>query len=126
MAVRACTECGASFTTVKRNEYRKQCGSCHYERYRLIKLSKKYGITIDQYLDMHAAQGGCCAVCGIHESELPKRLHVDHDHDCCPIGGSCGECVRGLLCAKCNTSMGQFESDPELLLKAYEYLTGGQ
>jgi hypothetical protein len=48
--------------------------------------------------------------------------HVDHDHKCCAGRRSCGKCVRGLLCSRCNTVLGLLEEDPNLLppyLKKY-------
>jgi hypothetical protein len=65
---------------------------------------------------MLAAQGGLCAICQRAETKLqpqtglPHRLAVDHDHTCCPGQlTSCGRCVRGLLCASCNLSLGALE-----------------
>jgi hypothetical protein len=37
-------------------------------------------------------------------------LHIDHDHSCCPGRKSCGRCVRGVLCARHNLLVGQFEN----------------
>jgi hypothetical protein len=67
---------------------------------------------------MGVAQKGCCAICGVHQNERSdgKDLAVDHDHET-------GE-VRGLLCTNCNTGIGQLQEDPEVLLKAIEYLKG--
>ena len=41
-----------------------------------------------------------------------KRLVIDHDHDCCPLGRSCGNCVRGALCNRHNVHLGYLEKDP--------------
>jgi hypothetical protein len=76
-------------------------------------LKRKYGLTIEQYDAMLAAQGGGCFICG-----RPPRddisLHVDHDH-------STGA-VRGILCFCCNNALADFQEDPVLLGKAVTYL----
>lgn len=87
-----------------------------------------YGVTREQYDEMHRAQGGVCACCGQPERMLNRRgeikmLAVDHDHSCCPGKKSCGGCVRGLLCHSCNVGLGIFGDSPELLMKAVQYLT---
>lgn len=43
---------------------------------------------------MSDLQGACCAICGKHESNFKKRLHVDHNHK--------NSRVRALLCYRCN------------------------
>ena len=75
---------------------------------------RKYGIGIEDYNEAFAEQEGRCAICGIHQSEIVKRLCVDHDHDT-------GE-VRGLLCRGCNTGLGQFKDNTEFLANAIAYL----
>ena len=60
-----------------------------------------YGITPQDYDAMLAAQGGGCAICG-RKQYKNQNLCVDHDHSCCPGSKSCGKCVRGLLCHRCN------------------------
>lgn len=72
------------------------------------------------YEEILAAQGGGCAICGAKPGS--RKLDVDHDHSCCDRNGSCGECVRGLLCINCNHGIGKFLDDPEILLKAAGYL----
>lgn len=79
-------------------------------------------MTRAQKLAMLEAQGGCCAVC---KSTDPggKGWQTDHDRSCCPTLTTCGECIRGILCTRCNRAMGMFEDDPALLMSAAEYLS---
>ena len=59
-------------------------------------------------------QGGCCAGCGKHQSQLKGRLQLDHDHQT-------GE-YRGLLCFRCNSRAGSSEKDILSLKKLVKYL----
>lgn len=59
-----------------------------------------------------------CTICTIKET----RLMVDHDHSCCPGERTCGKCIRGILCDKCNRGLGFFNDNPDLLQRAIEYL----
>jgi hypothetical protein len=79
-------------------------------------LRKDYGITIEQYDAMLAAQGGVCAICKKPRAN-GHRLHVDHNH-------TTGE-VRGLLCVTCNSAIGTLKEDPTLFAAALAYLRGG-
>lgn len=63
-----------------------------------------------------------CHLCGGVNAKSGRPLHVDHDHECCPTGKSCRECIRGFLCSTCNTGLGMFKDSPELLRKAAAYL----
>lgn len=87
-----------------------------YNRRRNLRL--KYGVSLEDYERMMADQDGVCAICrqpeSISRTNGSKPLAVDHDHDT-------GD-VRGLLCGKCNTGIGQFGDDPVLLRQAIEYL----
>ena len=81
-------------------------------------LQRMYGITLEQYNMMLLQQRFKCALC---ESEDPGgrgRFHVDHCHDT-------GK-VRALLCHYCNTALGSFRDDPELMEKAASYLRAHQ
>jgi hypothetical protein len=84
-------------------------------------LRTRYKMTVQQYDEKLQQQGGGCAICG-EVNASGRRLHVDHDHECCPGGTSCGQCLRGLLCSKCNVGLGQFKDSPRLMLLAIEYL----
>lgn len=85
-------------------------------------LRKKYNITMDQYETMLSEQNGQCAICGTTEPGQSKWFEVDHDHSCCDKKGSCGACVRGLLCTGCNSGISRFEDDPDRLDKAAAYV----
>lgn len=79
-----------------------------------------YHLTPDDYQRLVDEQGGVCAICGSAPPE-DRRLQVDHDHSCCPGHRSCGLCVRGLLCAKCNTGLATIEREG-WLVQATTYL----
>lgn len=78
----------------------------------------KYGLTLDQYDGMVAAQAGICFICGDTPDpngvRAASRLHVDHDH-------ATGK-VRGLLCNHCNRGLGAFRDRRDLLELAINYL----
>lgn len=93
------------------------------ERYLNYRYRSRFGITLDQYEAMLDSQGGGCAICGSRPQEGEPRLAVDHDHDCCPASKkSCGKCVRGLLCGRCNRGIGYFDDRPETLERAATYV----
>jgi hypothetical protein len=73
---------------------------------------------------MLAEQGGGCAICGClpDDNERGRRLHVDHDHGHCPGQYGCSQCVRGLLCYRCNIGLGSFSDDATRLSNAAAYL----
>jgi hypothetical protein len=71
------------------------------------RLQNQYNITVDEFNEF--AKDGC-NVCGAATGSVTDRnLHVDHDHACCPGQRSCGDCVRGVVCNRCNTSVGLYE-----------------
>lgn len=92
------------------------------ERNRLRAKLRRYGLTIETYDAMLAAQGGRCAVCRAAEPGGRGAFHVDHDHRCCPGKSSCGRCVRGLVCTTCNSAMGHAKDDPALLRAMADYI----
>jgi hypothetical protein len=81
----------------------------------------RYNLSMDQLEAMEADQGGRCAICGDVET-TKGSLSVDHDHNCCPGTGSCGECVRGLLCSNCNRALGLLKDSVKVLRSAIDYL----
>ncbi|MCA1696558.1 MAG: endonuclease VII domain-containing protein [Actinobacteria bacterium] len=86
---------------------------------RAYRLQKLFGITLEQYQAMFAAQGGVCAICGeperqVRKSSSPVELAVDHDHET--------GVIRALLCNNCNKGLGCLMDSPELLRRAALYL----
>jgi hypothetical protein len=78
-----------------------------------------YGLTVERYEALRAAQHNLCAICRQPEIRRhPKggewQLSVDHCHET-------GE-IRGLLCEACNNGLGKFHDDPDLIEKAAAYL----
>jgi hypothetical protein len=47
---------------------------------------------------------------------------IDHDHACCPGRRSCGKCVRGIICNRCNVSLGAIEDNKDTLNNMINYL----
>lgn len=82
---------------------------------------KKHGLTPEQFTERLSGQGGVCAICGADKNANGRRLSVDHDHSCCAGDTSCGKCVRGILCHRCNVGLGQFQT-VENLAEAIVYL----
>lgn len=71
-----------------------------------------YGMNLEQYIELLRSQEHKCQIC---KRELPsKKNHIDHCHKT--------GIVRGILCISCNTGLGHFKDDPEMLRQAVLYL----
>jgi len=88
------------------------------------KLKVLYGITPEQYEMLLLNQKGKCAICPIVLDKSTRKTFpcVDHNHACCPSGKSCGKCIRGLLCARCNSAIGLFNESIEVMFAGIKYL----
>lgn len=130
---KACSKCGKvkpiadfGFHGGASDGRRSECRKCHAlyhvgrrktipnkaANQRRYTLKKAYGMTVDDYNSMFAAQDGRCAICGTHASGA--SLCIDHDH-------GTGD-VRELLCGLCNKGLGSFKDDPARLKRAVDYL----
>jgi Recombination endonuclease VII len=69
----------------------------------------KFHTTEQWYQAKLAEQGGHCALCSRRREENGNRLAIDHDHGCCARSGSCGKCLRGILCRRCNLRLGNLD-----------------
>ena len=88
-------------------------------------LKRLYNITPEVYQKMLKKSRGVCPICNI-KFDTTKRSTtpcVDHDHACCPGTKTCGKCLRGLICFKCNMGLGFFEDNCLYLKAATDYLT---
>lgn len=68
---------------------------------RLYRLWTRFRLTPETFDAILERQGGGCGVCGT----ISDSWQVDHDHKCCPGRRSCGNCVRGILCPRCNQQL---------------------
>lgn len=98
-------------------------------------LKQLHGLTAGKYEQLYERQRGSCAICARaivrsytaekqgKRGPRPGGAFINHDHACCGGSRSCGKCVRGLLCHKCNIGLATFRDSPELLRAAIEYLS---
>lgn len=88
--------------------------------YMFIGNKHKIRIEVSLYEQLYKQQNGLCAICFKPEMMTssskrgPKRLAVDHCHET--------QVIRGLLCHRCNVSLGAFDDSIERLLSAIAYL----
>ncbi len=90
--------------------------------YEKAAFARSYGLTLAQLEKLHETYRGLCGLCGEPEIVGSRRLAIDHDHTCCPGKKSCGKCIRGLICSRCNLGLGHFRHNPKLLGDAILYL----
>lgn len=109
-----CPKCGNSYIkkTARGGNY---CDNCN----------KTYSAVLYRLKAEHKVpENHCCDICGKSEDDLndvfgrfnrtQSKWCLDHDH-------TSGE-FRGYLCRNCNSGLGRFKDDPNLLIKAATYL----
>lgn len=85
-------------------------------------LKKNFGLTREQYNEKAKFQNFVCAICKEPENGFSartgnlKRLAVDHCHQSVKLK------IRGLLCWRCNGTLGKVNDSVELLQKMVDYL----
>lgn len=100
-----CEGCKESFNDTSRVNNCKLCPDCFKFRSDVY----KYKITGKQAKELRAITN--CQSCGSAE-----RLCIDHNH-------KTGK-VRGVICHKCNSAIGLFNEDIQLMKRAAAYLRG--
>lgn len=81
---------------------RREMGNSEY----LTTVYRLYGLHPDDYKKLYDKQDGKCAIC-----KQPEKLVVDHRHGT--------EVVRGLLCTRCNLTLGLLEGPHKDAALAY-------
>ena len=137
--MRVCKKCNTEkpieLFTKQGKSYRHTCKSCNtdrvkryysdhpdrYEKWHERRKSlkhRRHGLTDEAFRLMVEANGQLCSIC-------MKRAwtDIDHDHKCCESTYSCGKCVRGLLCGRCNRAAGLLDDDTSVVSRMLQYLT---
>lgn len=119
---KVCTKCNRELPVddfYKRSETGRpisRCKECYKKRPQdVLRLNlKRVGLTVEQFDAMLLGQDGACAICATPAGQREGRLSVDHDH----VTGR----IRALLCYRCNSGIGMFSDNPDLLHAAIAYL----
>ena len=85
-------------------------------------FKRKYGITLEEYERMKQERNNKCDICGNECNKTSvngKRIEpcVDHNHKTNEL--------RGMLCSRCNRTLGLVGEEERLLTKMIAYLTRG-
>lgn len=112
------SECKTCRTAVAR-AWKDKWGTEYKAREAHRRREREFGISLEEYTEMHEAQGGVCAIClkpeiMKHQSGKIKTLAIDHSHET--------GMIRELLCSRCNNALGGFYDNPTILEKAIAYL----
>jgi len=113
-----CAKANRKINYAKNPEKEKQKLNKYYssnkEKFREYSRKALYGVSVEKHKEMQTQQGHMCQICKTHESNLKRRLFVDHCHET-------GK-VRGLLCQYCNTMLGNAKDNVLILQSAINYL----
>jgi hypothetical protein len=95
------------------------CKPCSDQRTVENGRKRLHGLTPAEYQEMYVRQDGRCAICSVTEPRAGRKSFcVDHDH-------GTGK-VRGLLCTRCNTMIGNARDDVAILRAAIAFLEGSK
>lgn len=91
-------------------------------------ITNYFGLTHEEYVELFIKHNNVCAICKQKETRKSRtegqicRLSVDHCHHCSEKGIKGIKNVRGLLCHSCNTGIGKFKDNIDLLKNVISYL----
>jgi hypothetical protein len=85
---------------------------------------KRLKLSIDERKAIYEKYGNSCMICGKNQNnnDCPVTGEVKTSSLCIDHCHKAGE-VRGLLCRACNSGLGHFKDNPDLLVNAIKYLT---
>lgn len=115
----SCSACGAECPVYLDPQGRVQSLYCMR-----CKALVRYKLNANTFDALLATQDGKCALCP--STNEGKQWHVEHDHSCCNFSGSCGKCIRGIVCAKHNRDLHaieEFLKNPEYQAVVLAYLS---
>ena len=96
---------------IRQGTYNKETRKAYERKLRL----KRFNLTSDDYINILSQQDNRCAICNICIDECSRDFNIDHNH----VSGR----FRGLLCILCNSGIGFFRDDTNILFSAISYLT---
>jgi hypothetical protein len=107
-----------------RDLYRRTCPGCRNGYMRAIQNHR-----LDTAWALRLIVARECELCGARFaiSNTGRRYaEVDHNHGHCEGQHSCGACVRGIICPRCNHVLGSLEHAERTigLTKLFDYLAG--
>jgi hypothetical protein len=89
---------------------RRNSRSEHYNSYQ---TARRYGLSLEEASILRATPS--CKICGVSFNGNGKRKRcVDHDH--------ATGVVRGVICSRCNSTIGYVEEDVKVLESVIKYL----
>lgn len=103
-----------------RSGWKYACKKCLERRAFELRIKRSYNMSVEEYAHLINDQNFKCKICGIpivisvNGTAKERWGYVDHCHVTLKN--------RSILCLKCNTGIGSFNDDTELLLKAIAYL----
>jgi hypothetical protein len=119
-----CNSCGLLLHISNYYLNSKFCKSCHKKRSKIWNaknvekrramarkshLKTKFALTLEEQDQLLKSQNRSCAICSTE-----NNLCIDHCH-------KTGK-IRKILCRKCNSGLGMFNDDIELIEKALKYM----
>jgi hypothetical protein len=114
-----CGRCLQTFTLQRRvtstqlEVWREFCPDCHRATPLALKQLQAHRVGADLAREwLRLGDELPCGVCGRRLDRTTRSGYpvIDHDHGCCSGERSCGECVRRILCTRCNVEAGVIEN----------------